>query len=59
MAYVGTQLFWSQSEATRAGDYRDPKAAAEASKQRRKLQNRKNQRAHRESAPRSDNVFHT
>jgi hypothetical protein len=50
MEYVGTQLSWSQSEARQAVDDRDAKAEAEASKQRRKVQNRKNQRARRESA---------
>jgi hypothetical protein len=59
MEYVGTQLSWSQSEARQAVDDRDVKAEAVASKQRRKVQNRKNQRARRESAPRSDHAFHT
>ncbi|KAJ5443107.1 hypothetical protein N7445_004858 [Penicillium cf. griseofulvum] len=59
MEYVGTQLSWSQSEAKQAVDDCDAKAEAEASKQRRKVQNRKNQRARRESAPPSDNAFHT
>ncbi|KAJ6000875.1 hypothetical protein N7481_001284 [Penicillium waksmanii] len=61
MVYVGTQVSWPQSEARHAVDDRNAKAEAEAeaSKQRRKVQNRKNQRARRESAPRSDNAFHT
>ncbi|PCG96435.1 Hypothetical protein PENO1_068550 [Penicillium occitanis (nom. inval.)] len=46
MEYVGTQLFWSQSEARQAGDHRDAKTAAEA-RRRRKVQNRKNQRVRR------------
>lgn len=59
--YGGTQLSWPQSEARHAvGDRNaEAEAEAEASKQRRKVQNRKNQRARRESAPRSDNAFHT
>ena len=61
MEYVGTQLSWSQSEATQVVDNHDAQAEAEAkaSKQRTKVQNRKNQRARRESAPRSVNAFHT
>ncbi|KAF3385130.1 hypothetical protein F1880_001800 [Penicillium rolfsii] len=46
MADVGTQLAGSPSEASQATD-QDDKAAAEASKQRRKVQNRMNQRARR------------
>ncbi|KAF3407703.1 hypothetical protein DPV78_001053 [Talaromyces pinophilus] len=45
MEYVGTQLSWSQSEARQVGDHRDAKTAAEARQRRRKVQNRKNQRA--------------
>jgi hypothetical protein len=59
MEYVGTQLAWSQREARQAVDDRDAKSQAKASKQRRKVQNRKNQRARRGSALRSDNAFHT
>ncbi|KAJ5875298.1 uncharacterized protein N7473_012645 [Penicillium subrubescens] len=59
MEYVGTRLAWSQSEARQAVDDRDAESQTEASKQRRKVQNRKNQRARRESALRSDNAFHT
>lgn len=61
MEYVGAQLSWSQSEAKQAVNDHDAKAEteAEASKQRRKVQNRKNQRARREFAPRSDNEFLT
>ena len=61
MEYVGTQLSWSQREARQAVDDCDAKAeaVAEASKQRRKVQNRKNQRAHRKYAPRYYNPFYT
>lgn len=61
MEYVGTRLSWSQSEATQVVDDHDAQAEAEAeaSKQRRKVQNRKNQRARRESAPRPFNAIHT
>jgi hypothetical protein len=50
MEYAGTQLSWPQSEARQAVDDRDAEAEAEANKQRRKVQNRKNQRAHRKYA---------
>lgn len=55
MEYSRTQLSWLQSEARQAVDDRD----AEANKQRRKVQNRKNQRAHRKYAPRYYNPFYT
>jgi hypothetical protein len=49
MNYAGTQLTWPQSEAGQAiDDYDAAEAEAEANKHRRKFQNRKNQRAHRQ-----------
>lgn len=59
MEYGGTQLSWPQSEARQAVDDRDAEVEAEANKQRRKVQNRKNQRAHRKYAPRYYNPFYT
>ncbi|GIJ92403.1 hypothetical protein Asppvi_011385 [Aspergillus pseudoviridinutans] len=47
MEYAGTQLSWPQSQARQAADDRDAEAEARAKQQRRKVQNRKNQRAHR------------
>ncbi|KAJ5808441.1 hypothetical protein N7474_009710 [Penicillium riverlandense] len=46
MGHTVTQLPWPQAEAKQAGD-RPADVEAEANKQRRKVQNRKNQRAHR------------
>jgi hypothetical protein len=54
-----TQLSWPQSQARQAADDRDAEAKAKAKQQRRKVQNRKNQRAHRTYAPRSYNPFYT
>jgi hypothetical protein len=51
MDYAGSQLNWSQSEARQPIDDYDAEAEAEANKQRRKVQNRKNRRAHRQYAP--------
>jgi hypothetical protein len=59
MEYAGTQLFWPQSQARQAADDRDAEAEAKAKQQRRKVQNRKNQRAHRKYAPRSYKPFYT
>jgi len=55
----GTQLSWPQSEATQALDDRDAEAEAEANKQRRKIQNRKNQRAHRKYVFYDYSLFYT
>ncbi|CEL03598.1 hypothetical protein ASPCAL04750 [Aspergillus calidoustus] len=46
MEYSGDQLSWPRGEAKQTDDH-PADAAAEASRQRRKVQNRKNQRAHR------------
>ncbi|KAJ5911125.1 uncharacterized protein N7473_000428 [Penicillium subrubescens] len=46
MDYAGSQLNWPQSEARQPIDDYDAEAEAEANKQRRKVQNRKNRRAH-------------
>jgi hypothetical protein len=51
MEYAGTQLSWARGEARQAVNDRD----VEGNKQRRKVQNRKNQRAHRKYAPRHYN----
>jgi hypothetical protein len=48
MEYTVIQLPWPQGEANQTGD-RPADAEAEANRQRRKVQNRKNQRAHRKS----------
>jgi hypothetical protein len=56
MGHAVTQISWLQGGAKQAGD-RPADAEAEANKQRRKAQNRKNQRAHRESIPRYNSPY--
>jgi hypothetical protein len=59
MEYAGTQLSWPQREARQTVNDRDAEAEAEANKQRRKVQNWRNQRARRKYAPRYYNWFYT
>lgn len=58
MEYTVAQFSWPQGEAKQADD-RPAEVETEINKQRRKVQNRKNQRAHRKSTPRYYNPCYT